>query len=345
MSFVYHGMLSVPVKCWKWLVRSDYWDDISSLARQLGQGQEEVGQPQEEKQSAEDSQPSSSGPPRKQPRITSVARRTAVPRPPSPLPSDNPFGVHLSLMSFFRPFVDVSSQFLNRMPAAKLCPLGEYGSLAQRLSYVWCQWKENNCASLVPLIGNNRLTNVITARCHMYYVFDKGEYCMVHVSMVVDPNRAFDLLRLIMSESLSLGGVLAEDPALDNSSHHHYPVTYTQLLDYQREVVRTIKVRDRGEFLRGRDVDIEWTTPVTYKRLYKHNLSTQVPKSVEEIRLRMKRADHRESALESSDLERLTRMELAYLRRERAATLRTLADIDEREQRLVGEAAGGTSLL
>ena len=105
----------------------------------------------------------------------------------------------------------------------------------------------------------------------MYYVFDKAEYCLVHVTMVVDPKQAFDLLRLIMSESLGTGGVLAEDPTLDNSSHHHYPVTYTQLLNYQCEIVRTIKVRDRGECLRGRDIDVEWTTP----RHLQPSLSTQ----------------------------------------------------------------------
>ena len=279
--------------------------------------------------------------------------RQAVPRSPSPLPTDNLLGLDRSLMHFGSSFRTTADKFDFLYSMQGVNDLAEYGEeMKARLGYVWCQFSECNSGRLVPLISNNNVRDLVLTRCHMYYVFDQLQLCMVNASLVVDPAQAFDLLRFVMkqSEDAGLPGVLAEDPLLLAPHHHHFPVTYTQLVpthgtandekDEQpiiaNRVVRTIKVRSRGVFLRGRDVNVEWLDESKYNDLYQwpRNKSRAVPKTVTEIENRQRLPSECRRDTGKSDLEKLHEIELAYVRAEEQEVMRQLGVLRVRRRNL-----------
>jgi hypothetical protein len=87
---------------------------------------------------------------------------------------------------------------------------------------------------------------------------------------------------------------------------------YRQVSDINRSLIRTVKVRDRGLYVRGKDVHVEWTFPDTYKRLYQHNRSDSVPRTVEEITRRQRRPTQVSEDRPESDMALLNRVELEY---------------------------------
>lgn len=181
----------------------------------------------------------------------------------------------------------MADKYLGGMKSEKLCSLPDYGrDLQDKLAYVWCQWHEHNAASLVPFISNRNLPDLVTERCYLYYLFDQEKYCLLNASLVVDPSQAFRLLRWVLEES-HYPGVLSVDSNLAKSSHHHFPVIYSQYLQDiapGTNLIRTIKVRDRGIYVKGKDVHVEWTTPENYTMLYPRNNSITVPRTAADVR-------------------------------------------------------------